>query len=49
MRETKNWARKTQNFKNWEDIYTEIFLVDDSKSSESQNNQIWEILKLRIH
>ena len=47
--EPENWARNTENFKNWEDIFTEFFLVDDSKSSKTQNLQIWEILKLRIH
>ena len=47
--EPENWARNTENFKNWEDIFTESFLVDDSKSSKTQNLQMWEILKLRIH
>ena len=47
--EPENWARNTENFKNWENIFTEYFLADDSKSSKTQNLQIWEILKLRIH
>ena len=47
--EPKNWARNTENFKNWENIFTEFFLADDSKSSKTQNLQIWEILKLRFH